>query len=276
LWIATPTMLTLQVGNFQLATIALTLIAFTLFWRDRPILGGALFGFAVFKLFPGLLGIYLIATKRWRALFWTLGFSSLYTVIAFLWLGENPFRALFEFHLPRLASGEAWAFLEIPQLAPVVAINDSVPGIVLKLKALGVPGMDMALSKHVGWVWTLIIAALTVLAARRAPKMSRHELAMTWTALLALAAFRSPFLPDHTGLFAPLWLWTLVAAGGALSGRRLLKFALLWAQNWMMVWTASSSPASAKSQRFPSACGQCCVGRLGCKKPMMTVRLLLQ
>ncbi len=228
LWFATPTLLTLQLGNFQLATVALTLIAFTLFWRDRPILGGALFGFAVFKLFPGLLGIYLIATKRWRALFWTLGFSSLYTVITFLWLGENPFRALFEFHLPLLASGEPWAFLEIPQAAPVIAINDSVPGIVMKLKALGVPGMDMALSKHIGWAWTVIITVLVILAARRAPKMSRHELAMTWTALLALAAFRSPFLPDHTGLFTPLWLWTLVAAGGALSGARLFKFALLW------------------------------------------------
>ncbi|MCC7248762.1 MAG: DUF2029 domain-containing protein [Lysobacter sp.] len=227
-WIATPTALTLQLGNFQLSAIALSLMAFALFWRNKPILGGALFGFAVFKLFPGLLGIYLILTKRWRALFWTLGFSSLYTVIAFLWLGENPFRALFEFHLPRLASGEAWAFLEIPQLAPVAAINDSVPGVVLKLKALGVPGMDMALSRHVGWVWTLFIVTLTALAARRAPRMSRHELAMTWTALLALAAFRSPFLPDHTGLFAPLWLWSLVAAGGAFKGGRLFKMALLW------------------------------------------------
>lgn len=227
-WVATPTALTLQLGNFQLSAIALSLMAFALFWRNRPILGGALFGFAVFKLFPGLLGIYLILTKRWRALFWTLGFSAIYTVIAFLWLGENPFRALFEFHLPRLASGEAWAFLEIPQLAPVAAINDSVPGLVLKLKALGVPGMDMALSRHVGWVWTLFIVALTALAARRAPRMSRHELAMTWTALLALAAFRSPFLPDHTGLFAPLWLWSLVAAGGAFKGGRLFKMALLW------------------------------------------------
>jgi len=228
IWVATPTALTLQLGNFQLSAIALSLMAFVLFWRNKPILGGAMFGFAVFKLFPGLLGIYLILTKRWRALFWTLGFSAIYTVIAFLWLGENPFRALFEFHLPRLASGEAWAFLEIPQLAPVVAINDSVPGLVLKLKALGVPGMDMALSRHVGWVWTLFIVALTALAARRAPRMSRHELAMTWTALLALAAFRSPFLPDHTGLFAPLWLWSLVAAGSAFTGGRVFKMALLW------------------------------------------------
>lgn len=227
-WVATPTALTLQLGNFQLSAIALSLIAFVLFWRDRPIAGGALFGFAVFKLFPGLLGIYLILTKRWRALFWTLGFSSLYTAIAFLWLGEQPFRALFEYHLPRLASGEAWAFLEIPQLAPVAAINDSVPGIVLKLKALGVPGMDMAVARQLGWVWTLAIVALTALAARRAPRMSRHELAMTWTALLALAAFRSPFLPDHTGLFAPLWLWSFVAAAGALKGGRALRMALLW------------------------------------------------
>jgi hypothetical protein len=228
IWIATPNLLTLQLGNFQLSAIALSVVAMALFWRDRPIIGGALLGFTVFKLFPGILGIYLIATRRWRALGWTLGFSAFYSVIALLWFGMNPFRALFDFHLPRLVSGEAWSFLEIPQLAPVAAINDSVPGIVMKLKSLGVPGMTLAFEQTIVWIWTIAIVLLTLLSAVRASRMSRHALAMNWLALLALATFRSPFVPDHTGLFAPLWLWSFIAVGAAMKGSRIAWFAVLW------------------------------------------------
>jgi hypothetical protein len=227
-WIATPVLLTLQLGNFQLTAISLSVVAMALFLRERPVLGGALFGFAVFKLFPGILGIWLIATRRWKAVGWTLGFSLLYTVAAWLWFGDAPFRALFEYNLPRMASGESWAFLEMKELGFVAAINDSVPGMVYKLRALDVPGMSRALVQQVSWGWTLIVVALTLLSARRASRMSRLELAANWLALLALASFRSPFLPDHSGLFAPLWIWSLVVAGSAMQGGRVFLFALFW------------------------------------------------
>lgn len=227
-WLATPVLLTLQLGNFHLLAVAMSAVAMALFWRDRPVLGGALLGFAVFKLFPGILGIYLIATRRWKAVGWTLAFSVLYTVVTYLWIGDAPFRALLSYHLPRLGNGEAWAFLEMKELGFVAAINDSVPGVVYKLNALGVPGMTRALVQQLSWAWTLVVVALTVLAARRAPRMSRVELAAAWIALLGLAAARSPFLPDHTGLFAPLWAWSFVAAAAAMTGARAAVFALLW------------------------------------------------
>lgn len=227
-WLSTPVLLTLQLGNFHLLAVALSAAAMALFWRERPLLGGALLGFAVFKLFPGILGIYLIATRRWKAVGWTLAFSLLYTVLTYLWLGDAPFRALLDFHLHRLGSGEAWAFLERKELGFIAAINDSVPGLVYKLNALGVPGMSRALVQQMSWAWTAAVVVLTLLAARRAPRMSRIELAATWVALLGLAATRSPFLPDHTGLFAPVWAWSLVAAGSALAGGRVALFALLW------------------------------------------------
>ena len=227
-WIASPVLLTLQLGNFQLTAISLSVVAMTLFWRDRPVLGGALFGFAVFKLFPGILGIYLIATRRWKAVGWTLGFSLLYTAIAYAWIGDQPFRALFEYQLPRMATGEAWAFLEMKELGFVAAINDSVPGLVYKLNALDVPVATRALVQQVSWAWTLVVVGLTLLAAKRASRMSRLELAATWLALLALASFRSPFLPDHTGLFTPLWILSLIAAGSVATGGRTALYALMW------------------------------------------------
>ena len=227
-WITSPNIVTLQLGNFHLSAVVLSIVAMALFWRNRPIAGGALLGFTVFKLFPGILGIYLIASRRWRALAWTLGFSSLYTVIAYVWFGISPFRALFGFHLPRLASGEAWSFLQIPELAPVAHINDSIPGIVVKLESIGLPGMTLALEQPIAWLWTAFVAGLTVFSALRAPRLSRREITMHWLALLALAAFRSPFVPDHTGLFAPIWLWSLVAAGAVAGRSRPLLHAALW------------------------------------------------
>lgn len=228
LWLTTPVLLTLQLGNFQIAAIAMSLLAMMLFWRQRPVLGSALLGFAVFKLFPGLLGLYLLAARRWREAAWTIAFAALYSLIALAWLGWAPYQAFFDFQAPRILSNESWAFLWLDGLEPVVAINDSVPGLVLKLDLLGLPGMTPAVEKAVSWVWTLTVFALAILSARRAARMSRLELVGAWLALLALAAYRSPFVPDHNGLFAPIWLWALVAAGARLSPRHLALLALGW------------------------------------------------
>lgn len=227
-WLASPVLVTLQLGNFQLAAVVLSVLAMMLFERQRHALGGALLAVAGFKLFPGLLGVYLLAARRWRAAAWTIAFSLLYVAIAYAWMGEKPFLAFLHYQWPRMLSGEAWAFLELEGLEAVVAINDSVPGAALKLKVLGVDGMTRAIAGGVAWVWTALAVGLTVLAARRAPQMSRLELAATWLAVLTLAAYRSPFVPDHNGLFAPLWLWSLVAAAVLLSRRNVLLLTAAW------------------------------------------------
>lgn len=227
-WLATPTVLTLQIGNFQIAAIAMSLLAMLAFERRRNALGGALLGFALFKIFPGLLGVYLVATRQWRAVFWTAGFCAIYSAIAWLMMGSAPFEAFLHYELPRIANGEAWAWLENDGLGAVVAVNDSVPGLVLKLRDLGVPGMTRAIEGAVSWVWTLIAVALAVVAALRAHAMSALEKAVAWVALLAVAAFRSPFVPDTYGLFPLLWLWSLLWAARAPTARRALAFAALW------------------------------------------------
>lgn len=235
-WVASPVLLTLQLGNFQLATVALAMLAMVLFERRRDAVGGALLAVAGFKLFPGLLGVYLLARRRWRAAGWTIAFSLLYAGLAWLWLGSEPFVAFWNYQGPRLLSGDAWAFLELEGLESVVAINDSVPALVLKLKVLGVDGMSRALMGAAGWVWTGVIAVLAVLAALRAPRMSRSELAASWLALLTLAAYRSPFVPDHNGLFSPLWLVVLLAASALPHGRRPPVRALLaWGVAWLLL-----------------------------------------
>lgn len=226
--LSSPILVTLQVGNFQLAAIAMSVLAMIQFERGRNALGGAMLGFAIFKLFPGLLGIYLLVTKRWRAAIWTFAFSALYTAIAWLWLGAHPFEAFFHYQAPRIASGDAWAFLEIPGLEWVSALNQSVPGLVLKAKILGLDGMTRATMGTVAWVWTAIAVVLTIVAALRNASMTRLERAAVWVAVLGLATMRSPFLPDHSGLIAPMWLWSLIAAATVLTPRKTVLLVLGW------------------------------------------------
>lgn len=227
-WLATPTVLTLQIGNFQIAAIALSILAMIAFERGRHALGGALLGFALFKIFPGLLGVYLVAKRQWRPVFATAAACGVYSVIAYLAFGRAPFDAFLHHELPKIASGDAWSWLENEGMGAVVAINDSVPGLVLKLGQLGVGGMTRQVEVTLSMIWTLVAVALAVLAALRSTAMSTAERALAWLALLAVAAFRSPFVPDTYGLFPLLWIWSLLAAIAAPGRGRIALLALLW------------------------------------------------
>lgn len=224
--LATPVVLTLQLGNFQIAAIAMSVLAMILFERGRAVTGGALLGFALFKIFPLLLGVYLLINRRWAALAWTTAFCAAYTLVAWLWIGTPPFAAFLHYELPRITGGGAWAWLGNEGMEAVVAINASVTGAWLKLRQFGIDadGLESVLS----WTWTLGVAALTVLVAWRAPRLTRHERVACWIALLGLAALRSPFVPDAYALFPAVWLWSLVAAAAPTRRNAIVALALLW------------------------------------------------
>jgi hypothetical protein len=66
----------LQKGNIQLTVIALSMLAMVCFERRRWAAGGALLAFTtVSKLFPGLLVLYLLARRQWRALTAAMGIA---------------------------------------------------------------------------------------------------------------------------------------------------------------------------------------------------------
>ena len=210
--LATPILLTLQIGNFQLAAIAMTMIALVSFARGRNAAGGALLGFAVFKIFPGIVLVPLVLQKRWRAVIWTCGFSAFYTAVSVLWMGTNPLRQFLSYGLPRITKGEAWSFMEldIPIIHQVVAINQGIPGLALKLHDLGVAfAMHDAVQK-VSLVYSLIVLGIAVVVGLRIGREDRLTQAQLWIALIALAALRSPFVPDTYALPPVLWLWSLV------------------------------------------------------------------
>jgi alpha-1,2-mannosyltransferase len=234
LWAAVPSLSVLQKGNVQGMIIALAMAAMVLFQRRRFAAGGLLLAYATAsKLFPGLLLVYLLARRQWLALAWTAGASAVLVSLTLLVLGWSPF-AHFLDHLPGLVGGEAFPAFQNPA---AIAINYSLPGLVFKVGLFGVPGASFGAAKVVGWIYTLVAVAVTVLVARQ--KVSDAGQPVIWLAILSVATLRSPFLPQAYAGFCTLWLLTLLAATSAPSVRTLgliiatwLALNIFWPLDW--------------------------------------------
>lgn len=233
-WLAPPTVSTLQKGNVQLMIIASAVLAMALFERRRWALGGALLAFAtVSKLYPGMLVVYLLARREWRALAWTAALMLLFALAIVVDLGRAVY-VEFAHHMPGLLGGEAFPVFRSPM---GTAINLSIPGIVFKLKLFGVPGMGFGAMKLIGWVYTLIAVAATWWLAGR--KTREEEKPSIWLAILIVATLRSPFLPQDYGVFPAAWMLSLVAARFDATMKNLLltvlacfALAIVWPPDW--------------------------------------------
>jgi hypothetical protein len=213
---------TLQVGNLQAMIFFLAMIAMVLLAQRRYAAGGALLAFVtVSKLFPGLLLVYLLVRREWRALAWTSGMIAVLVLISLLDTGWAPYNAFFD-HLPRLLGGEAFTAFRNPG---AIAKNYSVPGMAFKLQLFGITGASFGAMKIVGWIYTLVVLALTIIVARRT--LNREEEPLAWLTILILASLRSPFLPAYA-VIPVLWLLTLLAATVAPTARILSSALLAW------------------------------------------------
>jgi hypothetical protein len=224
-----PTGLELQFGQFHGTAIALAVLGMLAFEARRDALGGSLLAAAVLaKIFPGVLLVWLLARRRFRALGWTLAFGAGFTLLALLVFGPDPFRAFFDYQLPRLASGQAFAFAERPDVPVlIVSRNFSVYGIAHKLRLLGVDAASPELGRALSWLWTFVVLWVAWRARGAESRLARAEL---WLALLNLAALRSPVAPIYV-VAASLWLLSLLA--GEIRGRVALGAALAFA--WLLL-----------------------------------------
>jgi alpha-1,2-mannosyltransferase len=221
LWLASPNMVTLQIGNFQITAFALSVLAMVAFAGRRRALGGVALGFVtISKIFPGSLGVLLLFQRRWRAALFTAGAAAILTGLALAVLGPRPFLDFFRYQLPRMQSGEALPWIEDPSVA---LFNCSVYGLVTKLRLLGLPWTGKAAAQHASSVYPILIVGLAFLSARRLNQSEeaglpraqvRLRAAQLWLALLTLAALRSPFAPYTYAPFGAVWLLGLLAAEG--------------------------------------------------------------
>jgi len=223
-WMSLPMLSVLQKGNVQGMVIAAAMLAMVLFEQRRRATGGAVLAFVTLsKLYPGLLILYLLVRRQWRALAWTASFALAFVALSVLDIGWRPYAAFFD-RLPALLGGEAFPAFRNPL---ATAINFSIPGLAFKAKLLGVPGMGFGAAKILGWVYTLVAVAATIHAGRRATGSDVKPL--VWLAILILATLRSPFLPQGYAAVPSLWILTLLAATRAPSRATLLTVLCAWA-----------------------------------------------
>jgi hypothetical protein len=246
LWISVPFMLNFQYGQFHVSTIALAIAAFLAFERKRHVAGGALLAAAILaKGFPGILVLPLLFGRRWKDFLSTAAWAVALTGLAWVVIGWDPFAAFFEYHLPRVRSGVAFAFEQVwPELTTyLLAGNVSPHSLVRKLADLGAPGMTETAAKTVHGLFSLGVAAAAVFSARI---RSRRHRALAWLALINLASMTSPaawgdYVPAGT-----LWLLTFLT-GDAARGRRV---APLLAVTWVLSFLL---PGVVPIGSFPSA-----------------------
>jgi len=106
-----------------------------------------------------------------------------------------------------------------------MSVNESIPGLAFKLQMWGVPGMGFAVSKVLGWLYTIVVIAGTARLALK-PR-SAGLMPIAWLLILILATMRSPFLPTYAP-FPSLWLATLLGALAWRDGRAVMPIAVLW------------------------------------------------
>ena len=216
-WIATPTLLCLQLGNFQVSAFAWSVGAMLLGASGWVIPAGALLGFcAAGKIFPGVLGLYLLARRRFLSVFWIGAFALIWLVLAIAWFGMKPQWDFLLFQVPRLNSGAAFPWLDDPDTA---GINYSIYGLLLRLRALGVPGMTREVGNAIASAYgaAVLVAAAFLGWRRRHVRLEGHlerwQEASLWLAVLNLGSLRSPFVPDAYAWFGTIWLVALAWAG---------------------------------------------------------------
>jgi len=221
---ALPVQSMLQKGNIQSVIIALSMISMTLFAKRKIVTGALTLAYAIVsKIYPGLLVIYLIGRRQLKALTLIVMFGILLTLLSFFITGWQAYIAFFH-HLPGLLGGEAFPAFRNPA---AMGINFSIPGLIFKLKLFGVPGMGFPASKLVGWIYTLIIIPVILLAARRTNE-GQPDSPVLWLGILTLATLRSPFLPQAYASFPPIWLLTLLCAYFEPTFKTLLIVFLIW------------------------------------------------
>lgn len=237
---AFPMLYALQYGQFHVAAVALSVAALLAIETRRRALGGALLAIAISaKLFPALLLLPLAVRRRWRELGWTAAFGALLALLGLAVLGTAPYAAFFASHLPRLADGTAFAFdAAWPELRELVlADNQGFAGLLAKLSALGVPGLEGTARRIATLLYLASLAAAALHFGRREAALARPERAAGWLGLVGLGSLASSGAwGDYVPLTA-IWLLALLADRLRDGARVAVPLAACWLFQYTLLGT---------------------------------------
>lgn len=232
----------LQMGNFQSSAVALSIVGLALLSGARSsqvLRGAALLAFAaVSKIFPGILIVYLLTARRWRATAWVAAAGVALVVVSLAVFGARPWLDFVHHAVPEISDGRAFPQSERPNIA---ASNTSMYGLTVRLRLLGVQALDQSAGLRIASLYGVLVVVLAAAAGFRvrpdpATARGRVLLARLGLALISLASFRSPFVGGPYGYVASFWLLTLIAADAPTPRARAAWFAgliVFAGANWL-------------------------------------------
>jgi alpha-1,2-mannosyltransferase len=216
----------LQQGNIQSTALPVAAAALVLMCAGRVAAGAPVLAYAAAaKIFPGILIVYLVAARQWRALVATAICGIAIVALTFALFGARPFQDFVRHELPRISSGAAFPQSERPD---TMSPNMSVYGLTVRARALGARVLDQRRGLAVASLYGFLVIALAGAAGWRhrsdlSQPFDRLRLAQIAIALLMLGSFRSPFVGFY-GLLAAVWLMTVAAATARSTGTLLLSW----------------------------------------------------
>jgi hypothetical protein len=217
---------TFQTGNFQSTAFPLALLGMCLITSRRIASGSLMLGYAAAgKIFPGLLVLYLIAARKWRAVAAVAVTGIVIALVALFLFGMDSYRMFLTYEMPRISSGVAF-----PQIDRInsIHLNGAFYGLLAKLRTQGALFLDTATALRLNSLYGLLVIAIGIATAMRARNhdastpRGRLLLVQLWLALVTLASFRSPFAGFVYAWTGTFWLIVLLAAGAESPRRRAL------------------------------------------------------
>lgn len=222
---------TFQMGNFHVMAFPLALLGMCLITSRRIVPGSLMLGYAAAgKIFPGLLVLFLIAGRRWRAVAAVAATGIVLALAALLLFGMDSYRMFLTYEVPRISSGEAFPQIDFLN---AIHLNGAFYGLLAKFRTRGASFLDTATALRLSSLYGVLVIALGVATAMRArhhddsTPRGRLLLAQLWLALVTLASFRSPFSGFVYAWTGTFWLIVLLAAGAKTPRRCALWLAVL-------------------------------------------------
>lgn len=244
------TLIALQTGNFQITALTVSVVALLVLIM-RPAVGAAtaLAFVTLGKIFPGVLVLWLLASRRWRAAALAAGAGVVIIGLAWLVVGSAPFLSFATYEVPRITNGEAFPQSERPG---ILFNNQSFYGLTVRLRTLGLSGLDAATGLRLTSLYGLAVIALAIATAWRSrldPVVSgdRGRLAILALALVTLASFRSPFVGGMYGLVSSSLVALLLTAHSAGRERWLWLGAAIAVVGLTLAVPPPTSPTDAPS-----------------------------
>lgn len=187
--------------------ICISLLVWVYLEKNKDTIAGTLLSIATLaKISPGLLGIFFIVQKKYKAVAATVIATMIICGVTYFVFGTKVWHDFIFYHLSNVQTGRALAFLA--DSSDSIKFNQAPFGIPFKLSALGIFDIGWKEARWVGNIYTVFLFIITSFAAIR--KGSPQFRLTIWISVMMFASLRSPFAAPFVLLTVSFLLLLLV------------------------------------------------------------------